>query len=415
VVDLEDVAPFAKSNFSSYDNIVNGFVGSDGWPLIIDFEYPRDGRPYEINMDLPQEETIVEYTHDPSVNYNPTTKIALVFDGKDRVEYPLQPNGDAQVFEVNPPRQARRVTLQLAGWLSDPSKRPIIGIDNIHLQARRSPEWKATVKPLLNIGSMVQYLKGSGGVVLCNLKFQENEAVPANKVKKRTILATVLRNLKAPFSGGNTVIAGANLACAPVDIHTQATTYKDERGWFGDSRRTFKALPAGEHVFEGVKYNIYEMPTSPVPQVLMLGGRGLPGSLPQEIKGIPVNAKADALFFLHTARLDRRMQDREREEHKKFELFKYVVQYKDGQIAEIPIFAEVDIENYRQKEPKALAGAQLAWSSPYEGADESAALYAKQWNNPRPEVEIQAVDMVYGKDKDRGVPVLVALTAVSAR
>jgi hypothetical protein len=57
----------------------------------------------------------------------------------------------------------------------------------------------------------------------------------------------------------------------------------------------------------------------------------------------------------------------------------------------------------------------LAGSSPYEGADESAALYAKQWNNPRPEVEIQAVDMVYGKDKDRGVPVLVALTAVSAR
>jgi beta-galactosidase len=92
VVDLEDVAPFARSDFPSYDKIVNGFVSSDGWPLIIDFEYPKDGKPFEINLDLPQEETLAEYTHDPSVNYNPTTKIALVFDGKERAEFALQPN-----------------------------------------------------------------------------------------------------------------------------------------------------------------------------------------------------------------------------------------------------------------------------------------------------------------------------------
>ena len=91
VVDLEEVAPFAKSDFASYDKMVNGFVGSDGWPLIIDFEYPKDGKPFEINMDLPQEETIVEYTHKASVNYNPTTKIALLFDGQDRVEYDSSP------------------------------------------------------------------------------------------------------------------------------------------------------------------------------------------------------------------------------------------------------------------------------------------------------------------------------------
>ena len=32
-----------------------------------------------------------------------------------------------------------------------------------------------------------------------------------------------------------------------------------------------------------------------------------------------MNMKADALFFLHTARLDRRMNDRERGEKKRFE------------------------------------------------------------------------------------------------
>jgi beta-galactosidase len=414
VVDLEDVAPFAKSDFGNYDNIVNGFVGSDGWPLIIDFEFPKDGKPYEINLELPQEETIVEYTHDASVNYNPTTRIALLFDGKDRVEYDLQPNGDAQTFAVVPPRKAKRVTLQLVSWLADPAKRPIIGIDNIALRVQRSPEWRATVRPMLNLGAMVHYVKGNGGVVLCNLNFQEAEAVPVNQVKKRAILAAVLRNLKAPFAGGKTVLAGAKLACTPIDIHTKATTYKDERGWFGDKQRTLKALPPGEHVFGGVKYLVYEMPTSPVPQVLMLGGSGVPGNLPDAISGIPINVKADALFFLHTARLDRRLDDRERQEKKSFELCRYVVHYADGETAEVPVVAEVDIDHFQQTDPKPLPGAQVAWSGKFEGADERAVVYAKQWNNPRPGVEIRSVDMVYGKDKDRGVPALIAVTAVTA-
>ena len=150
---------------------------------------------------------------------------------------------------------------------------------------------------MLNIGGMVQYVKSNGGVVLCNLNFQEAEAVPINKTKKRAILATILRNLKAPFSGSKTVIAGANLACTPLDIHTKATTYKDERGWFGDKQRTLKALPAGEQVFAGVKFTIYEMPTSPVPQVLMLGGNGVPGNLPQEITGIPTQHQGRRAFL----------------------------------------------------------------------------------------------------------------------
>jgi beta-galactosidase len=414
VVDLEDIAPFAKSNFGSYDNIVNGFVGSDGWPLIADFEYPKDGKPFEINLDLPQEEILVEYTHKASMNYNATTKIALLFDGKDRVEYDLQPNGDAQTFAIDPPRQARRVTLQLVSWLADPAKRPIIGIDNIYLKVQRSPEWHATVKPMLNVGGLVQYVKGNVGVVLCNLKFQDTETVPINQTKKRTILATVLRNLKAPFAGGQMVIAGANLTYTPIDIHSKATTYKDERGWFGDKRHTLKALPPGEHVFAGVKYNIYEMPTSPVPEVLMLGGNGVPGNLPDAIRDIPIHTKADALFFLQTARLDRPLDNREREERKQIELCKYVIHFADGQTLEVPVLGGVDIENFEQREPKAIPGAQIAWTGKFDDGDESAVVYAQQWNNPRPGVEVSSVDLVYGRDRDRGVPALLAVTAVTA-
>jgi beta-galactosidase len=267
---------------------------------------------------------------------------------------------------------------------------------------------------MLNLGTLVHYAKGNGGVVLCNLKFLPTETVPINQTKKRTVLATVLRNLRAPFAGTRTVIAGAPLLCTPIDIHTKATTYKDERGWFGDKQRTLRALPPGQHVFAGITYNIYEMPTSPVPQVLMLGGNGVPGHLPPHIKDIPVNTKADALFFLHTARLDRRPNDREREQRKRFELCKYVIHYADGQTAELPVYAERDIDHFVQREPQALPSASLAWTAQFDGSDDNAAVYARQWNNPRPTVVIQSVDLLPGQDPDAGVPALIALTAATA-
>ncbi|MGE5295879.1 MAG: hypothetical protein ACM3VT_13720, partial [Solirubrobacterales bacterium] len=399
--------------FFGWDNMTNGFVGSDGWPLIMDFGAPADGSPYEFKITLPHEEVVTEYIHDQSVNYNPTGNVTLFFDGKDPMKFDLTPNGDSVSCPINPPRKAKEITVRLGGYQFAPGKAKNIGMDNIWIKIERPAEFMRTVKPMLNIGAMLQYVKGSGGVVLCNLNLLENEAVPANKTKKRTILAAVLRNLKAPFAG-RTIIAGANLDYTPIDIHTKATTYKDERGFFGDASRTFKGLPHGRQRFSGVDYDIYEMPTSPVPQVLMLGGKGLPQDLPAEITGIPVHGKADALFFLHTARLDQRMNDEDRREHRKFAIFKYVVHYADGQSVEVPIYAEVDVDHYVQEQPKALPGAQIAWTRSYEGSQDHAVAYAKQWNNPRPDVEIESVDMVYA-DKERGVPALLAITAAQAK
>ncbi len=415
VVDLEDVAPFAKSDFASYDNIVNGFVGSDGWPLIVDFDVPRDGRPFEIHMDLPHEETLLEYTHDASMNYNATTRIALLFDDRDRVEFELQPNGDPQTFPITPPRRARRVTLQLLSWLGDPAKKPLIGIDNIYLKAQRSLGWKRTVHPMLNVGGLVQYTQGPGSVVLCNLKFQETEAVPANATKKRAILAAVLRNLKAPFSGGPVVLAGGNLDYSPLDIHAKATTYKDERGWPGNKQHNLKSLPPGEHLFAGVRYVVYEMPTSPVPQLIMIAGKNAPPGLPDRIDAIPVNTRTDALFFLHAARLEPRPNNSDTRSRKASELCRYVVHYEDGQSVEVPVIAGIDIDHLIQRSPKSLPGAQLAWTARIDNSEDSAAVYSLQWNNPRPGVTVKSVDLVPGTDRDRGVPALIAITAARAR
>jgi hypothetical protein len=130
----------------------------------------------------------------------------------------------------------------------------------------------------------------------------------------------------------------------------------------------------------------------------------------QEVKGIPVGRKADALFFLHTARMDARRSEQERRENKKYEMARYTVNYADGQSVTVPIYAEIDIDDFKQKTPQALPGASIAWTRPYAGTEYSAVAYTRQWNNPRPDVEIKSVDFGYGPDR-RGVPVLLAISA----
>lgn len=414
VVDYDDVAPFGKSTFFAYDNIVNNFVSADGWPLIIDFPAPTEGKPFPIPITFPRQETITEFTYVGNVMYNPTTKVNLVFDGKNRVELPTRPDDQPQTFAIPSLIAAKEITLEIAEWKSLPDKRQngqdLIGIDNIYLKAKRTPEFYKKVKPLLNIGAMVAYPQGSGGIVLCNVNFLDNEAVPENVIKKQTILATLLRNMKAPFAGSGNAISSANLVYQPIDISKQANQYRGEQGWFGDKNFTFAAFPGGRQTFAGVDYSIYTFATSPVPTAVMLAGEGVPNGLADSIRGIPVGRKADALFFLQAARIDQRRNEQEVRDNSKFETADYVINYADGQQVKVPIYSEIDIEDYKQKSPAPLPGAQIAWLRPYEGTPYTAVAYQMRWNNPRPNVEIKSIDIVYGQQR-RGV---IALLAVSA-
>ncbi len=415
VVDHDEIAPFCRSPFFAYDNIVNGFTNADGWPLIINFPLNKDRSPYDLPIPFPREEIVTEFTWIGNTNYWPQTKIELIFDGdkKDVRSYDVKPTGDAQVLAVDPPRKAKQMTLRIAGWQEVPGKGPLIGIDNIYIKVQRPPEFYERVKPLLNVGGMMEYPRGKGGIVLCNLNFKEAEEVPLNADKKRAILAAVLRNLNAPFAS-RTVIAGANLEYKPIDLSKHATAFRDEKGWFGDKKFTFRDLPTGKQTLAGVSYDVYEFATSPVPTVVMLAGPGVPGKLPTDVKGIPVNRKADALFFLIAARIDKRRNPDEVKKGAKFELARFAVRYTDGKTEEVPVYAELQVEDYRQKAPAAVPGAQVAWFRPYEGSDQSAVAYSVQWSNPRPDAEIKAIDLLPGKDK-AGVLALLALTAATAQ
>ena len=424
IVDFDDVAPFAKlpepsywnnsdsSNDHNPYNIVNGFTSADGWQLIFSMWAGPGGKP-QVPMTFPKPVEITGMEWTGNAFYYPTKRVDLLFDGKNSASFTTVADNSTQNFLLPPNRVGKEITVKIADFVK--AKEPsIVGIDNIRLFAKRSPEFLKTVHPLLNIGALMQYDRGAGGIVLCNVKFQETETVPENQRKKRNILATLLRNLKAPFAGGSAVIAGAALQYAPLDLSKQTNQYRNEQGWFGDKAFTFRDLPTGRQTFAGVPFDIYQFATSPVPNAIMLGGNGVPNNLPDAVRGIPVNRKADALFFLQAARIDNRRNNDEIRDNKKYEMARYIVTYADNQTATIPLYAEIDTDDYKQETPRPLPGAQIGWTKKYEGTPFAAVAYVKQWDNPRPTVAIQSVALEYGPDR-RGIPALLAVTAVSAR
>jgi beta-galactosidase len=414
VVDFDDVAPFCQFPNDFLLNMVNGMVSADAWKYIVNVPAPPKP-PLDWLLKLPKEQELIEMEWIGNTFYYPVTRVELILNGK-TASFTTKPNNEPQTFAISPALKGKNITLRLADWDKVPGKGAVTGLDNIRLKAKRAPEFYKQVRPMLNLGALMEYPRGEGGLVLCNLLFQDagKEQAPINFTKKQGILTTILRNLEAPFSGGKTVIAGAKLKYQSLDISKYATQYRDEKGWFGDKKFTFKDMPVGVSKFAGVPYNVYEFPTSPVPTVLMLGGNGLPDKLPKAIRNIVVNRKADALFFLHAARMAARRNPQEIKEKKKYEMLRYVVHYADGKSVDVPIYAEIDIDDYRQTTPRPIPGAQIAWTRRYEGTDQSAVAYSKQWNNPRPDVAIKSIDMVSGT-QPRGVPVLIALTTAAAR
>lgn len=416
IVDSDEVAPFGKWNSDAWYNFVNGMVSADGWKYIQN--HPVTDSPYILTLPKPQE--LTAWTWDGNTFYNRTRRVELILDNDEahKLSFDVPANGDAATFEITPPRLASKIAIRHADYDDLPDKRangvPLVGCDNVAFFAKRPTGFRERVKPMLNSGGLVEYPRGKGGIVLANLLFKDTEEVPANAAKKRSVLTAILRNLGAPFGEGKTVIAGAHISYSPVDISKHATQYRTDRGWFGDGRFTLKDLPPGEQKLADVNWDIFEFRTSPVPTCIMLAGKNLPGQLPNEVKGIPVNRKADALFFLHTGRIDQRRNREEREKNQHFELVRYIVNYADGKQESIPVAAEIDVDDYRVKKPESLPAAQLAWTRPYEGTDEHAAVYSKQWNNPRPDVEIHSIDVV-SVPNPRGTVALLAITAASAQ
>src|SRR5208337_4872642 len=160
-----------------------------------------------------------------------------------------KPDNSRQEFDLAP-RQASRLLIELADF-----DRPgtTTGIDKAWVGVERSAEWRQKVKPLLNIGGLVKYPMGAGGVLLNQVLVKPAEANPVNAQKKGNIVTALLRNLHATYAGSK-VLTTANLKYQPLPLGEHCNQYlTKDRGWF-DGPRDLAHLPVGAHVLAGVPY-----------------------------------------------------------------------------------------------------------------------------------------------------------------
>lgn len=191
--------------------------------------------------------------------------------------------------------------------------------------------------------------------------------------------------------------------------------------WIGVERppefdEEVQPLPIGRQTFAGVQYEIRDFLTSPLEHGIGLGERA---GLPERVSGIEVKRKADSFFFLH-AMIGRKIADwfakpGWQAKDPNPPIFHYRVHYADGESVNVAVNAGEDIHLLdRSGEPLDMKNAKVAWSVPFaEGGETRATLYAMQWDNPRPDVAVDRIDIVLDEDKKDwwGHPLVLAITA----
>ena len=423
IADLTDIAPFAEfpePAYFGYDakgpgddhwplNMVNGYTSATHWRMVFSL-WAGDGAIKPIPLKLPREEIVTGFSLTPNRAYRAISKLRLVFDGDRSTAQELVVGEDTSIDFKLKPQRARTVTIEVIDWTGD-SAQPIVGIDNFSLIVQRPADFAEKVRPLLNIGGLIEYPRGMGGVLLDQYVFRASESNPVNADKKKTLLASLLKNLGADLGGAKTAVAGFNLQYAPVSLESAANLYlTSAQGWFAKGG-DLSALPRGANTFAGVRYSIRDFTTSPLESGVTLKHPALKSNASaEEVAGIAVNARVDTLFFLQTFLQARAWKPRNKTEEPPV-LFQYVIHYEDG--TQLPVVMTLDdgIGNWLQTgELHSLPKAEIAWTGPAAGG-KTPTVYQYQWNNPYPAKKITTLDLAYAeKGRDYGAPVLLAVT-----
>lgn len=444
VVDGRDFAPFCQMPDGPGDpfvyeptmddkdpyNFVNGMLSSEFWRYIRQIWVPEEGAE-PLTFVLRRPETVSEVRIWNNAAYWTIKDIDIIFDGDEgsAVSAVLEDSAALTTVKLPRPRKIdKTVTLHLRSWRETRPDRPdvrLVGIDNVQFLRPEAPRGAVFID---NVGGLVAYPRGKGGVFLNQLKFIEEEPNAVNGDKKLRALGVILQNMGAGSRTSTVAIPGINVRYETVNITDHCNQYMTERagkpGWFGKKDQDLRDFRVGEQVLANVRYHPVDYATAPVPDCIMLGAKSAPEGLDQAVQGIKIGRKAEILFFLQTARVTRPIKDEERERigarKRPFalpEVARYVLHYADGKTADIPVILEKHVEHWMQAEPKVLEAALVAWSAPIENVEgQNAVLYSMQAANPRPDVEIETIDFVLPTDGsgqrrgDRAIPVLLAIT-----
>jgi hypothetical protein len=64
-------------------------------------------------------------------------------------------------------------------------KVPVTGIRNLWIQVKRSDEFKKKVKPLLNLGVLMKYMIGQGGIIANQMQILDKEITEETAPNRR--------------------------------------------------------------------------------------------------------------------------------------------------------------------------------------------------------------------------------------
>ncbi len=438
-IDRQDFAPFTQPpeapqdpmeyepTFDDHDpfNFVNGMLSSDFWKYIQQLWIPEEGTlKLTFNMRRPDVLKTIKIWNNET--YWTIKDLEIVIDGDtaNPIRTTLPDSRDLTVIELPEAIQVEKaIRLEVKSWRERPIKRTdvrLVGIDNLQFLRPEEPKGSVSID---NTGGLVAFPRGEGGFLLSQIKFMAEEPRPENAAKKLRMLGVLLQNMGIGSKAATLVaVPGVNVRFTPVTIQEFCNGYLDEKpgktGWFGVKGENLAALPRGRHDLADVTYHVVDYATAPVPDCIMLGGRGAPRAirdLPESVENILVGAKADLLYILQAAHVSRPINDDERrrmlDSRRPFvapTVVQYVLHYADGETTTIDVRLEEQVDHWLQEEPRPLAGSQIAWTAPVGEEGQRAVVYSMQAVNPRPDVPIESIDILKGDG--RALPTVLAIT-----
>ncbi len=410
-------------------NFVNGMLGSDFWRYIqqIWWDDP-EVEPLDLTFRLRRPETIDQVSIWNNTNYSTIEDIELIFDGDEDAAVPATLPDAPERTDLDLPQPVRAeetITIRLLTRRvrgTHANREHLVGIDNVEFRRAEAPESET----LDNVGGLVAFPRGEGGLFVNQIKFMEDEPNPPNAADKVRLTSMLLQNMGVG-TGEDVPIAGQNVRFSTVDLmpygnhHIAASSWTTGRTvWFGEDGRDLRRLRSGEQTLADVTYYITDFHTAPVNEAVVLadGVPGLPSALqelPASFGSIRVEDTVDVVYLLHTAHVTRPLTDAERRAAKMpqdFPTVAYVrLNYADGESRMVPVRLEREVTHWLQDEPALLPGASLAWTHRYQDADnEHAVLYSMAVRNPRTDVEVRSLEFKLPEEERRAAYAVVGLT-----
>ena len=253
VVDGRDIAPFCQMpggpediwvyqpTFDDKDpyNLVNGMLSTEFWRYIRQIWVPEQGAQ-PLTFVLRRPDTVSEIKIWNNVAYWTIKDLDIIFDGdeKSAVKVVLEDAAALTTVKLPQPRQVdKTITLQIRSWRETRPDRPeqrLVGIDNVQFLRPNTPQGTVFID---NVGGLVAYPRGKGGIFLNQLKFMAQEPVKVNADKKIRALGVILQNMGAGFrSSVKPAVAGAPAVATTAPAATATVAQ-----WFASLPAIFNA------------------------------------------------------------------------------------------------------------------------------------------------------------------------------